>query len=259
MDSLTKHEILYFPAVPAQRKIIRRPDLLNYTLRVFVWAGIILPPPGTLILSLLGTGPTVILANLLDTKFSWMYTWLPPSGIVVVKLAGFLVSCFVQTLLTMDLFRCFILLAMVVIMAVQFYSNLMDLTDAYFDRVQSLGKQGDMQHFKVHQEVVILCRLAAKINRSGSFIGITIVGTFSVGFVYVVVRMHSVIPTAYLLLCVLGVFITGGVQLVSCNYSGYFDDKGKMLLQKYKEGLATVGNVRKRTEMTGKFLFSRRC
>ncbi|OXA47396.1 hypothetical protein Fcan01_18012 [Folsomia candida] len=211
-------------SVPAQRKIIRRPDLLNYTLRLLVWVGYVVPPPVIMILSLLGTGPNMILASFIDSKFSWI-------------------------ILEMDLFRCFIFLAIVAIMAVQFYTNIIDLADAYCDRVQSHGKQGDMQHFKVHQHVMILCRLAAEINRLGSCIGITIVGAFFVGFVYVVVRMRSIMPTTFVLLCVLGIFITGYVQLVTCNYSAYIDDKGKMLLQKYKEGLATVENVRKRKEM----------
>ncbi|OXA55054.1 hypothetical protein Fcan01_10162 [Folsomia candida] len=236
-------------AVPAQRKIIRRPDLLNYTLRLFVWAGIILPPPTVLIAILIGIRPYAIIAPHIDSTLPWIYTWLPSGSMPGLKLAGFLVEYFVQVISTMDLFRCFILLEIVAIMAVQFFKNLIDLADAYFRRVQSLGKQGDMQHFKVHQDLVILFRIAMAINKLGSFIAIMIAGTLFVGFVNAVVRMHSIIPISFLFLCGLGVFITGYVQLIVCNYSAYINYKSKRLLQKYKTGLAMVGNVKMRREM----------
>lgn len=234
---------VFLTAVPAQSKILCRPDLLNYTLRLFVWAGIILPPPMVLIFVLLGMGPSETLATFIVSKSPWLHTWLPPPVMAVLKLAGFMASYFGFVISTMDLFRCFILLAIVALMAAQFCKSLVDLAEAYFDCVQSLGQQVGMQHFSIFN------RIAATINKLGSFIGIMTVGIFSVGFVYVVVRMHSVIPTAFLFLCGLGVFITGYVQLLICNYSEYINDKCKTLLQKYKAGLAMVRNVRKRREM----------
>ncbi|OXA53504.1 hypothetical protein Fcan01_10142 [Folsomia candida] len=235
--------------VPAQRKIIRRPDLLNYTLRLFVWSGVILPPPMLLMAILLGFGPNQTLVSFIASKFPWIHIWLPAGSTPLLKLVGFLISYFLQLIFAMDLFRCFILLGIVAIMAIQFFKNLIDLGDAYFDRMLSLGKQSEMQHFKVYNHLAILNGLAAEINKLGSLIGIMSVGTILVGFVYVVIRMHSIIPTAFLLVCVLGVFITGYIQLLICNYSEYINYKCKKLLQKYKAGLAIVGNVKKRREM----------
>ncbi|OXA53505.1 hypothetical protein Fcan01_10143 [Folsomia candida] len=165
-------------AVPAQSKILCRPDLLNYTLRLFVWAGIILPPPMVLIFVLLGMGPSETLATFIVSKSPWLHTWLPPPVMAVLKLAGFMASYFGFVISTMDLFRCFILLAIVALMAAQFCKSLVDLAEAYFDCVQSLGQQVGMQHFSIFN------RIAATINKLGSLFDISII---SHAFLYVLV------------------------------------------------------------------------
>lgn len=57
-------------------------------------------------------------------------------------------------------------------------------------------------------------------------------------------------PLVFILLSIFGALVTVYVQMLVCNFGAYINQKSKNLLQKYKKGLRSIGDLRKRKEMT---------
>lgn len=192
--------------------------------------------------------------SFISGKFPEIYSlavWLSFGWTNALNLFLFLVRYFIVLLLTMDLFRCVLLLAIIIIgLGIQLFKNLIDFADAYFDRVLSLGRQSDMQHLKVYSHVAIIYRTYAAIGKFGSFITITVGGASFVLFLYIVIRTRSKMPLVFILLSIFGALVTVYVQMLVCNFGAYINQKSKNLLQKYKKGLRSIGDLRKRKEMT---------
>ncbi|OXA37555.1 hypothetical protein Fcan01_27631 [Folsomia candida] len=246
-------------AVPVSRKLSRRLALLDYVIRLLVWAGILLPPPVTLVFLLLRLDPWRVpnyvmggpqgaatsphsptthcegaptphdcdtdrktpfgknrchqdsnpgpfgsqpcsLAIRLSTH-SLIMTFIiskspeintfTASLSLVNTIILFVIRYIFFLLVILDIFRCFILLAIVSFIGIQLFKNLIDLADGYLD--EGVLRQSNIE---VYRTVGIIYRVPVSINKFGTFIAITFLGASSVLFAYIVIRLHDRIPTA---------------------------------------------------------------
>lgn len=174
--------------------------------------------------------------------------WISFGSTTVLSIVLFTVRYIIVLFFTMDLFRCFIMLATLVMLGIQLFKNLIEFS--YFDRVISLGRQNAMQHVRVYRHVQIIYRIPVELTKFSAFIAISFEGVSFVLFLYVVIRTHSNSPIILLLGCSFGVFVTMCVQIVVCNYGAYINQRSKNLLQKFKREVGNMGEARKRKEIT---------
>ncbi|OXA39622.1 hypothetical protein Fcan01_25739 [Folsomia candida] len=239
-------------AVAAHRKLSRRPSMLDYIIRILVWAGIVLPPLACTTIVLFQLDPEMLIMSFISSKYPDIYNlalWLSFGSTTGLNTFLLLARYVILVYFTMDLFRCFILLAVVITTGIQLFKNLVDFADAYFDCVKSLGRQNGMQQLKVYSHVAIIYRKQVVLSAFGAFITITFVSASFVLFFYVLIRTRSKTPIIFLLLSGFGVFVTTYVQTMVCNYGAYINDKSEDLLHKFKKGLGDVRESRKRNEM----------
>lgn len=232
-----------FLAVPVSRRLSRHPAFLDYIIRLFVWAGILLPPPLALIVLLLQLDLGLTIMTFIISKFPKIDTFTASLSFGTT-LVQFLVRYIFLLLGIIDIFRCFILVALVSFIGIQLLKNLIDLADGYLDG--GVLRQSD---FKVYRTVGIIYRIPVLINKFGTFIAIMFLGASSVFFSYIVIRLNPIIPAAFLFLGGLGVLITVFVQMLVCNFGVHINEMSKNLLDKYNRGLGNVGDARKRREM----------
>ncbi|OXA37614.1 hypothetical protein Fcan01_27629 [Folsomia candida] len=230
-------------AVPVSRRLSRHPAFLDYIIRLFVWAGILLPPPLALIVLLLQLDLGLTIMTFIISKFPKIDTFTASLSFGTT-LVQFLVRYIFLLLGIIDIFRCFILVALVSFIGIQLLKNLIDLADGYLDG--GVLRQSD---FKVYRTVGIIYRIPVLINKFGTFIAIMFLGASSVFFSYIVIRLNPIIPAAFLFLGGLGVLITVFVQMLVCNFGVHINEMSKNLLDKYNRGLGNVGDARKRREM----------
>lgn len=140
-----------FVAVPAERDRAYQPVFLDYIIRSFVWAGIVLPPQLMFIWVILHLDPGIIISSFVISKYPAVTKALskvPLSSTTnfILNTAVFLVRYTIALIVAMDLFRGFILLGIAALMGTQLFKNLVDFAHAYFDRVVILGRQSTMKH-----------------------------------------------------------------------------------------------------------------
>ncbi|OXA38699.1 hypothetical protein Fcan01_26593 [Folsomia candida] len=230
-------------AVPAQFSATRGPTLLDYILHTIVrWA---LTIYGMIIFAatLLNMDPTY-------TVLSWAFKTFPVSYNLLVWLAfentallnvTLIMVRFVTVYLTgIDVVRGFILVAVLALMGVPLFRNLIDFCDTSAE-LNTVGHR-DVQVFR---NVTLLHGIPAQMNQIASSVTLIMVTLSAVFFAYVIVRLLPTLPPVVVPLEFIGLFISVYVAVVVCDYGAYVHEKSANLLAKFR---AKMGNMRQGRE-----------
>lgn len=227
--------------------------MIDYITRILMWAGIVLPAPGILILTLLKLNPGYTIIDFVSSKLQVFEAIrgirLSPIIWLILNILLFLGRYMVQLIVVMDLFRGFILLAIVSFFGIQVFRNLVDFIDSYFDRVTAVGGETDVTHIQIYRQIEIIYRVPEKINKSGAFLALGMIGASAVFFVYALVRLRSENINIFLPFCGFGVVVSVYIQLLICNYGAHVNEKSTNLLGKFKKWVAKVAERKKRKDL----------